>query len=119
MSTHPEEMGLTQSSKPIQGTLDVGTDYTMIDDEQLIIERARQRRRLDELTVDPGSSPAVVQLLAGIERDVERMTDQLIQRALSRRPASRSVRGRLRTMRSLPTGLSLSSPHTGQPLRRS
>ena len=54
MSTHPEEMGLTQSSKPIQGTLDVGTDYTMIDDEQLIIEPARQPRRLDELTVDPG-----------------------------------------------------------------
>lgn len=99
MSAHPEGLGLTQSSKPIQGILDVGIDYTMIDDEQLIIDRDRQRRQLDELTVNPGSSPAIGQLLSNIEREVERMTDELIQRALSRHPASRTVLGRLRSIR--------------------
>jgi hypothetical protein len=55
MSAHPEGLGLTQSSTPIQGILDAGIDYTMTDDEQLIIERDRHRRQLDELTVNPGS----------------------------------------------------------------
>jgi len=53
----------------------------MIDDEQLIIERDRQRKHLDEVTTNPGRYPAVGQLLSGIERDVERMTDELIRRA--------------------------------------
>lgn len=101
MSTHPVGLGLTQSSNPIQEVLGAGTDYTVIDDEHLIIERDRQRRQLDELTENPGSSTAVGQLLSSIEREVERITDELMRRALSRHPASRGVRGRLRSIRSL------------------
>ena len=101
MSVHPEDLGPTQSSKSIQEVMGVGADFTMIGDEQLIIERERQRKQLDEMTMNPGSYPAVGQLLSGIEREVERMTDELIRRARSGHPASRSVRGRLRSMRSL------------------
>jgi hypothetical protein len=81
-------VGMTQSSKPIQEILGTGADYTMIDDEQLIIERDWLRKQLDQLTVKPGSSPvAVGQLLSSIEREVQRMTDELLLRTRSRHPA--------------------------------
>ncbi len=71
------------------------TGYTAYTDDELIIERDRQRKRLDELTLQPGTSPSIVQLLVGIEGEVERMTDELMRRARARHPASRSLTNRL------------------------
>ena len=55
MSAHPEDQDWTQSRErePIQVIPDVGTDYNGFRDEQLIIERDRRRKQLDELTMAP------------------------------------------------------------------
>jgi hypothetical protein len=57
-------------------------------DEQLIIERRRLTDQLDGLTMNPGSSPVASQILVNMEREIERMTDELRQRALSLHPSS-------------------------------
>jgi hypothetical protein len=101
MSTHPRDLGWTQSSEPLRVDADGVTDYTFFSDEQLFAERDRQQAQLDELKMHSGNSPAVRQLRAGIEREVTRMTDELKSRARSRHPSSRTRSGRLRTLRSL------------------
>jgi hypothetical protein len=101
MSAHPEDLTWTQSPEPIRFNLSCDTDYTFTQDEQLMAERDRQRRQLDELTLHPGSSPAVDQLRASIEREVDRMTDELRRRARARHPSSRNMGTRLRSVRSL------------------
>ena len=63
-----------------------GKSYPLLTDEQLIIERDRLRERLDELTATRGSSPVDCQLLVNIEREIEHMMDELLQRARSRHP---------------------------------
>jgi hypothetical protein len=81
-----------------------GTDsdvsYRLFTDEQLIIERRRLVNQLDELTMNPGSSPVASQILVNMEREIERMTDELRQRALSQHPSSggMSVLRRFRSM---------------------
>jgi hypothetical protein len=101
MSTHPKDLTWTQSSEPLQ--IDTGgvIDYTYFSDEQLLLERDRQRSQLDELVLHSGSSGAVEDLRASIDREVERMTDELRQRARSRHPSSRSMVSRIRPLRSL------------------
>ena len=42
----------------------------MFGNDQLIAERERQQSQLDELTLHPGSSPAVGQLRSSIESEV-------------------------------------------------
>jgi hypothetical protein len=101
MSAHPQDLTWTKSDEPIQVLLDGDIDYTSFGDEELSIERDRQRQQLDELTLHPGSSPAVSQLRASIEREVGRMEDEQRRRARSRHPSSRGVSGRLRSVRSL------------------
>jgi hypothetical protein len=63
-------------------------NHTQLSDEQLISERDRLRSQLDELTENPGSSPVVGQMLVNIDQKIDRMTDELTRRALSRNPSS-------------------------------
>ena len=63
-------------------------DYTSLSDLELILERDRLREQLEVLTVDPARSPAVCQMLANIDQQIDRMTDELTGRALSRHPTS-------------------------------
>jgi hypothetical protein len=101
MSTHPKDLTWTQSSEPLRIETDGVIDYTYFSDEQLLLERDRQRAQLDELVLHSGSSGAVEDLRASIDREVDRMTDELRQRARSRHPSSRSMVGRIRPIRSL------------------
>ncbi len=73
--------------------------YLLLTDEQLRIERDRLREQLDELTNTRKSSRADCQLLVDIEREVEQIMDELLQRARSRHPSSAglSARPRFRT----------------------
>src|ERR1700722_15389898 len=80
-----------------------GTDsevnYRLFTDEQLTVERRRLRDQLDELTMNPGSSPVASQILANMEQEIESMTDELGQRARSLHPSSgMSLLRRFRSM---------------------
>lgn len=99
MSVHPDNLTWSRSDVPIRVDLNSDTDYSMFGDEQLRIERDRQSQQLQELVLSPGGSPAVAQLRRSLEREVERMTDELRRRARSRHPSSRSLSGRLRVWR--------------------
>jgi hypothetical protein len=70
--------------------------YPLLTDDQLIIERDRLRDQLEHLTVNPGGSPAVCQLLVNIEHEIEHMMDELLQRARSRHPSSGGLGSRQR-----------------------
>jgi hypothetical protein len=104
MSVHPDNLTWTQSEAPIRVVLDAESDYSTYGDDQLTAERDRQQNQLDELTLHPGSSPAVGQLRSSIENEVGRINDELLRRARSRHPSSHRRGGRLRALRS-PTGL--------------
>jgi hypothetical protein len=101
MSVHPDNLTWTESDAPIRVVLGAETDYTGFDDEQLAIERDRQRHQLDELDLHRQSSTAVTQLHDTLQREVDRMTDELRRRAQSRHPSSRGLSARLRSLRSL------------------
>jgi hypothetical protein len=83
-----------------------GTSYSLLSDDQLIVERDRLRERLDQLTTIPGSCQVDCQVLVNMEREVEHMMDELLQRARSRHPSSGGLSSRPR-LRSVP-----SSQHT-------
>jgi hypothetical protein len=69
------------------------SSFVAYSDEELILERDRKREQLDELTLRPDASPSVIQLLVSIDREIERIMDELARRA--RTSGSRSVRTRL------------------------
>jgi hypothetical protein len=98
MSVQPDE-SWTESGEPIRIRLDLATDYSGLTDEQLLDERDSQRKQLEELTMHPGTSPAVLQLRSSIEREVGRMTDELRRRHPSRESTSARGRHRLRLRR--------------------
>jgi len=68
-------------------------DYRAYSDDQLVAERDRQQRRLDELTRQQGHPSATCSQLVSLDADVEQMTDELIRRARSRHPSSRGLAG--------------------------
>jgi hypothetical protein len=70
--------------------------YILFTDEQLIGARDRLMDQLNELTFHSGSSTAVSQLLVSIDRQVELITAELINRARTRHPSAGSVSSRLR-----------------------
>ncbi len=72
------------------------TSYSTYTDEELIIERDRQREHLDELTLHPDPLPSVGQLLTGIEREIQRLTEELLRRARSTHSTPRSLDTQLR-----------------------
>ena len=67
-----------------QGTLDFGR-YS---DDQLMAERERRQRQRSELSLHTDAEPAAHTALASIDREVERINDELIRRARSRHPSS-------------------------------
>jgi len=68
-------------------------------DEQLISERDPLEIQLEDLTLNPESSPVISQILVNMEQEIERMTDELRQRARSRHPSSgMSILRRFRSM---------------------
>lgn len=101
MSPHPEDPDSNQSNGPLDANPDGDSDYSAFSDQQLIAQRDRHRRHLDELTTRPASSPAVCQSLVRIEQEIEQITEELTRRARSSRPPSRTLSGRLRSLRSV------------------
>ena len=78
---------------------DADVDYSLLNDEQLIVERARLRSQLEELAANPGSSPVVGRMLQDMEREIERMTDALRHRGRSHHPSSgRTILRRFRSV---------------------
>jgi hypothetical protein len=96
MAEPPVRSTWSQGGGPPRTTINGDSNYSLLADEQLIIERDRKRKELDEVTMHPGSSPAVGHLLVSIEREVERISDELLRRARSRHPSIRSLSARLR-----------------------
>jgi hypothetical protein len=63
-------------------------DYGRYGDDQLIAERDRRQRQRDELMLNADGEAATHTLMVSIEREVDRITDELIRRARSRHPSS-------------------------------
>ncbi len=96
----------TPQAEDRRTSVDADISYRLFTDDQLIIERRRLRLQLDELTLNPGSSPVVSQILVNMEQEIEHMTDELRQRAISRHPSSgMNILRRFRSM-SWPTDAS-------------
>lgn len=70
--------------------------YILFTEEQLIGERDRLMDQLNELTLHPGNSTAVNQLLLSIDREIEHITVELMRRARTRHPSAGSLSSRLR-----------------------
>lgn len=95
MGTRPRNLTLAPGGEPPRTRASVITDFSLFTDQQLIIKRDRQREKLDELIMHPGSSLAVIELLVSLDRDVEQMTDELRRRARSQHPSSRGLSAQL------------------------
>ena len=80
MNPHPEDPDSNQSNGPLDANPDGDSDYSAFSDQQLIAQRDRHRRHLDELTTRPASSPAVCQSLVRIEQEIEQITEELTRR---------------------------------------
>jgi hypothetical protein len=94
-----------QNGETLLALLHGDKNYPLLTDDQLLIERDRLRDYLEALTVNPGSSPAVCQLLVNIEHEIEHMMDELLQRARSRHPSSGGLGARQRLQLVLLFGL--------------
>jgi hypothetical protein len=96
MGLSPESPTWAVGDRSLPVAVDQGANHTLLSDEQLIGERDRLRNQLDELTDNPGSSPVVGQMLVNIDQQIDRMTDELTRRALSRSPSPVDPGTRLR-----------------------
>lgn len=94
MGVPPRESNPNPTAAPRLVTIPGIPDYALDADEQLIAERDRLRIQSDELTMHPGASPGVSQVLVSIEQEIERITDELRQRARSRHPSAQSLDAR-------------------------
>jgi hypothetical protein len=99
MGSQPDiPTGAQRAGRRRTGT-DSEASYRLLTDEELIVERGRLRDQLDELTMNPGSSPVASQMLVNMELEIENMTDELRQRASSLHPSSgMSLLRRFRSM---------------------
>jgi hypothetical protein len=99
MGTQPDVPTGAQRARTRRTGTDTDVNYRLFTDEQLIVERRRLRDKLDELTVNPRNPPVTSQMLANMEQEMERMTDELGQRAQSLHPSSgMSLMRRFRSM---------------------
>ena len=85
MPIRPSFLTRVKDSDPSPTTVDATLDYGGYDDDELLAERDRQQRQLEELTLHPDHAAT---LLVSIDGAIERMTDELIRRARSRHPSS-------------------------------
>ena len=83
-----DDLTWTRGGQSGQPTSSEDGGYLLVTDVQLMVERDRQRVQLDRLTMSPGTSPAIGQVFASIEQEIERINDELIRRVLSRNPWS-------------------------------
>jgi hypothetical protein len=68
-------------------------DFGGYSDDQLIVERDRRQRDLEELTLRRDHTSTSCARLVSLDREVDRLTDELIRRARSRHPSSRGLAG--------------------------
>ncbi len=94
MGVPPRESNPSPTAALRLTTIEGVPGYALHADDQLIAERDRLRTQSDELTMHSAGSPGVSQLLVGIEQEIERITDELLQRARSRHPSTRSLGAR-------------------------
>jgi hypothetical protein len=88
MPIRPSFLTRAKDGDPSPTTADATPDYRAYDDDELLVERDRQQRRLEELTLHPDPGQANCSRLVGIDGEVERITDEMIRRARSRHPSS-------------------------------
>jgi len=94
MGVPPRESNANPAAALRLASIEGVPDHALQTDDQLIAERDRLRNQSDELTMHPEGSPGVSQLLVSIEQEIERITDELIERARSRHPSARSLGAR-------------------------
>jgi hypothetical protein len=73
-----------QGDKSVESTLGADVDLTRWSDDQLNADRDRRMEKLSELT----RRSADQQLIDGMVRDVELVTNELVRRARARHPSS-------------------------------
>jgi hypothetical protein len=88
MRTRPEDQTWTRGPSSGRGTRTGCIGLSLLTDEELLVERDRRRLQRERLTRHPGTSPAVGRLFVSMDRDIERLTDELVRRVLVRRPWS-------------------------------
>ena len=84
MTFHPLSLIGGTATDPAQATL----DYSRYGDDQLMAERERRQRQLDELTHHGAGEAATCSLMVSLDDEIERITGELIRRARSRHPSS-------------------------------
>ncbi len=94
MAVPPRESNPSPTAPLRLTTIHGVPDYALLAEDQLIAERDRLRIQSDELTMHRAASPGVSQRLVTIEEEIERISDELLQRARSRHPSGRSVGAR-------------------------
>jgi len=94
MAVPPRESNPNPTAALRLATIQEVPDYALLAEDQLLAERDRLRIQSDELTTHPAASPGVSQRLVSIEEQIERISDELLQRARSRHPSARSVGAR-------------------------
>ncbi len=77
-----------KTTRPTATTAQDMLEYSRYTDDELIAERARRQRQLDELTLFAEGQSDASTLLVRLDEEVERITDELIRRARSRHPSS-------------------------------
>jgi hypothetical protein len=88
MTIHPLSLIRTKAAHPSSTTAQDMLDYSRYSDDELMTERARRHRQLDELSLFAEGESDASALLVRLDEEVERITDELIRRARSRHPSS-------------------------------
>ncbi len=88
MTIHPLSLIRNKTTRPTATTAQDVVDYSRYADDELIAERSRRQRQLDELTLYALGETDASALLVRLDEEVERITDELIRRARSRHPSS-------------------------------
>jgi hypothetical protein len=88
MTFRPLSLILNKTTDPSPAPAHGTPDYSRYSDDELIAERDRRQRQRDELMFHAGAEPSARDLMASLEGEVGRITDELIRRARSRHPSS-------------------------------
>jgi hypothetical protein len=70
----------TRVTRPGGPDAKVEHGYRSFTDEQLMLERTKKQRQLDRLTMDPGPSPEVGRLFVTLDREIDRINDEVVRR---------------------------------------
>jgi hypothetical protein len=67
-------------NRPDRSNAKVEDGYRSFTDEQLMLERTKKQRQVERLTMDPGPSPEVGRLFVTLDREIDRINDELVRR---------------------------------------